>query len=187
MPPWVGNRLRRIRVPSITSHICAKEGLREEHLAKQERTVASSFCISVAQRPSGSPSAPEKENHTPRYLYLTASVGGTVVIVCSRKTPGQWVLAPCGAPRGTGSLHSTGPCLELGALRSKGGAGGATFPSAAPRELVLPAMRPGAARSSTAPKKSTSLTTKAAVRVNLGSRHRHAGAAPDSCCSPLRQ
>ena len=174
-------------MPSITSHICAKEGLREEHLAKKERTVASSFCICGAQRPSGSPSAPEKENHTPRYLYLTTSVGGTVVIVCSRKTPGRWALARCGALRGTGSLHSTGPCLELGALRSKGGAGGATFPSAAPRELALPAMRPGAARSSTAPKKSTSLTTKAAVRVSLGTRHQHAGAAPDSRCSPLRQ
>ena len=79
-------------MPSITSHICAKEGLKEEHLAKKERTVASSFCICVVQRPSGSPSAPEKENHTPRYLYLAASVGGTVVIVCSRKIPdsGCW-------------------------------------------------------------------------------------------------
>ena len=71
--------------PSITSHICTKEGRREEHLPKKERTVASSFCICTAHRPLGSDAGPVNENHTPRYR--TASVGGTVVIVCSRNTP----------------------------------------------------------------------------------------------------
>ena len=85
MPPCVGNKRRRIRVPSITSHICVKEGCREEHLAKKERTVVSSLRICAAHRPSGSPSGPVKENHTPRYL--TASVGGAVVVVCSLRTP----------------------------------------------------------------------------------------------------
>ena len=74
-----------MRVPSMTSHICENEGRREEHLAKKERTVPSSLRICAAHRPSGSPSGPEKENHTPRYR--TASVGGTVDIVCSRRTP----------------------------------------------------------------------------------------------------
>ena len=72
-------------MPSITSHICEKEGLKEEHLAEKERTVVSSLRICAAHRPSGSPSGPVKENHTPRYL--TASVGGTVGIVCSPRTP----------------------------------------------------------------------------------------------------
>ena len=74
-----------MRVPSITSHICEKEGRREEHLAKKERTVISNLRICVAHRPSGSPSGPVKENHTPRYR--TASAGGTVDMVCSRRTP----------------------------------------------------------------------------------------------------
>ena len=68
-----------MRVPSMTSHICAKEGRREEHLPKKERTVAPSFCICTAHRPSGSDVGPVKENHTPKYR--TASVGGTVVIL----------------------------------------------------------------------------------------------------------
>ena len=85
MPPWVGNRRRRMRVPSITSHICENEGRREEHLAKKERTAISNLRICAAHRPSGSPSGPAKENHAPRYR--TASAGGTVDIVCSRRTP----------------------------------------------------------------------------------------------------
>ena len=72
-------------MPSMTSHICEKEGRSEEHLAKKDRTVISSLRICAAHRPSGSPSGPVKENHTPRYR--TASDGGTVDIVCSLRTP----------------------------------------------------------------------------------------------------
>ena len=85
MPPWVGNSKRRIKVPSTTSHICANDGLREEHLSKKERTVPSNLRICTAHRPRGSSGGPVKENHTPRYR--TASVGDTVVMVCSLSTP----------------------------------------------------------------------------------------------------
>ena len=68
-----------------TSHICAKEGRKDEHVLKKLARIATSLDIWHAHLPFASPTGPEKVNHTPRYR--TASVGSTKVIGWVRKTP----------------------------------------------------------------------------------------------------